>query len=88
MSATRGQNDRNRNQLRRRTSLRFNRQATRREVHDQIAYTIKELAEALGVGEGTIVGLRDRGELKGKLVGKQILFHRAEVDKFFGVRSS
>lgn len=53
----------------------------------KIAYTIRELADALGVGEGTIVGLRDRGELKGKLVGKQILFHRAEVDKFFGVRS-
>lgn len=53
----------------------------------KIAYTVKELAEAMGVGEGTIVGLRDRGELKGKLVGKQILFHRAEVDKFFGVRS-
>jgi excisionase family DNA binding protein len=53
----------------------------------KIAYTIKELADAMGVGEGTIVGLRERGELKGKLVGKQILFHRAEVDKFFGVRS-
>jgi excisionase family DNA binding protein len=53
----------------------------------KIAYTIKELADALGVGEGTIVGLRERGELKGKLVGKQILFHRAEVDRFFGVRS-
>jgi excisionase family DNA binding protein len=53
----------------------------------KIAYTIKELADAMGVGEGTIVGLRERGELRGKLVGKQILFHRAEVDKFFGVRS-
>ncbi len=53
----------------------------------KIAYTIKELADAMGVGEGTIVGLRDRGELKGKLVGKQILFHRSEVDKFFGVRA-
>ena len=28
----------------------------------KIAYTIKELADAMGVGEGTIVGLRERGE--------------------------
>lgn len=46
-------------------------------------YTIKEAAEFLRLSTRTVRDYVKRGEIRGKIIGKQWRFRRADLDAFF-----
>ena len=50
---------------------------------DDRLYTIREAAEFLRLNTRTVREYLKRGEIKGKIIGKQWRFRRADLDAFF-----
>jgi excisionase family DNA binding protein len=50
---------------------------------DDRLYTIREAAEFLRFSTRTVREYLKRGEIKGKIIGKQWRFKRADLDAFF-----
>lgn len=53
---------------------------------ERMAYSVDEVAAALGRTRRVVEGLLDSGELRAKMVGRQLAIPRAELERFLAVK--
>jgi excisionase family DNA binding protein len=51
---------------------------------ERLAYSVDETAAALGRTRRVVEGLIDSGELRAKMVGRQLAIPRTELERFLG----